>query len=190
MNRMLGTKWFNFYTNVRPVIAVLVFFAAIWEYSQYKNIYLNYWWLLLSLLMEIAQIVLCILVAVKSDKDYADFVHFVKGVLLFESFNFAYQQGVQTYLRSINFATALISAVIILVICYFVWYKLNMKYFTKRLVSNSTNILPLQEIDSEEIKTMTAPQVQYCRYCGAKISGESIFCNICGSRIAEERERR
>lgn len=194
MNRMLGTKWFTFYTKVRPAIAALVSFTVISEFFLYTSVYFHYWWLLLSFLMVVAQLVLCILVAIKSSKDYADFVRFVKGVLLFESFNVAYQQGVQAYSRDMDFVKALLLAAFIFVICYFVWYKLNMKYFTKRLLTNSTNILPAQEIDNDagkkqEITTMPIPRIQYCRHCGAKISDESIFCNICGSRIAEESEQ-
>lgn len=194
MNRMLGTKWFTFYTKVRPAIAVLASFTVISDFFQYTSVYFYYWWLLLSFLMVIAQLAFCILVAVKSSKDYADFVRFVKGVLLFESFNIAYQQGVQAYSRNMDFVQALLLTAFVFVICYFVWYKLNMKYFTKRLLTNSTNILPAQEIDNvagkkQEMTTMPIPRIQYCRHCGAKISGESNFCNICGVRIAEEGEK-
>ena len=94
MNRMLGTKWFTFYTKIRPVFAVLFAIASIMDFIQYTSVYFDYWWLLLYFLMVVAQIVLCILVAIKSGEDYADFVRFVKGVLLFEVFNIAYQQGV------------------------------------------------------------------------------------------------
>lgn len=194
MNRMLGTKWFTFYTKIRPVFAVLFAIASIMDFIQYTSVYFDYWWLLLYFLMVVVQIVLCILVVIKSGEDYADFVRFVKGVLLFEVFNIAYQQGVHIYLKSMNFATAFILAGIILMICYFTWYKLNMRYFKKRLLSNISIILPAQEADSsvvkkQEITIMTIPRIQYCRHCGAKISGGSSFCNICESRIVEESEK-
>ena len=134
MNKQLGTKWFTFYTKVRPWLACLMIFSTLGDFFQYPDVYLSRWWLLLYLLGAIAQPILCIIVAVKSSRDYPDFVRFVKGVLLFETINMAYQQGVQQYLNSeLQFGVAAIVFVVILVIGYFVWYRLNVKYFEKCL---------------------------------------------------------
>ena len=104
-------------------------FSTLGDFFQYPDVYLSRWWLLLYSLGAIAQPILCIIVAVKSSRDYPDFVRFVKGVLLFETINMAYQQGVQQYLNSeLQFGVAAIVFVVILVIGYFVWYRLNVKY--------------------------------------------------------------
>ena len=91
MNKQLGTKWFTFYTKVRPWLAWLMVFSTIGDFMQYPDVYLTNWWLLLCFLAAITQPILCIAVAVKSSGDYASFVRFVKGVLLFETINMAYE---------------------------------------------------------------------------------------------------
>ena len=66
MNKQLGTKWFTFYTKVRPWLACLMIFSTLGDFFQYPDVYLSRWWLLLYLLGAIAQPILCIIVAVKS----------------------------------------------------------------------------------------------------------------------------
>ena len=134
MNRQLGTKWFTFYVKVRPWIAFLTSLTIIVDFFQYVDVYFGYWWMLLYFLAGVAQPVLAIMVFVKSGDDYADFVRFVNGVLIFETINMAYQQGVQQYIKSFDFVTSFIIALIILVVEYFLWYRLNIKYFKKRIL--------------------------------------------------------
>lgn len=93
--------------------------------------------MLLYFASGIAQVVLSIMVFVKSSGDYGDFVRFVKGVLVFETINIAYQQGVQQYIKSFEIGTSLIIGVILLVLGYFLWYRLNIKYFEKRILKET-----------------------------------------------------
>lgn len=134
MNRKLGTKWFTFYAKVRPWLACLTALTIIVDFFQHMDVYFSYWWMLLYFITGVAQPVLAIMVFAKSEGDYGNFVRFVNGVLIFETINMAYQQGVQQYIKSFEFGTAFIIALIILVVGYFLWYRLNIKYFKKRIL--------------------------------------------------------
>lgn len=216
MNKQLGTKWFTFYTKVRPWLACLMIFSTLGDFFQYPDVYLSRWWLLLYLLGAIAQPILCIIVAVKSSRDYPDFVRFVKGVLLFETINMAYQQGVQQYLNSeLQFGVAAIVFVVILVIGYFVWYRLNVKYFEKRINVIETDYLEFDPNRITECKFCgyrdknffnACPQcgqyakqyiylnqeqpkeerICFCRKCGSKLIDDAVFCDKCGTKVIKE----
>ncbi len=149
MNQSLGTKWFTFYTKVRPWLALVSVFSIISDFMQYTDVYISNWWLLLYFIFVIVQPILCIMVFVKSSGNYIDFVHFVKGVLLFETINMSYQQGVQQYIRSVfDGGSAFVMFVIIFVIMFFVWYRLNVKYFEKRVLLHSGEAVSRFECDS------------------------------------------
>ena len=134
MNTQMGKKWFVFYTKVRPWLGCLVALYTIIDFIKYSNIYLSIWWMLLSFVASMAGLVLGIMTFVKSKGDYVDFVAFVKKVLLFEMFCIAYQQGVQSYVNTMfHFGAACWVCMITLVLAYLLWYRLNVKYFTKRI---------------------------------------------------------
>ena len=168
-------------------------------------------------LVAIAHPVLFILVFVKSQRDYRDFVRFVKWVLLFEIIHTAYTQAVEQYLQT-GFhidAPLIISVVMILLLGYFVWYRLNMQYFKKRIIAitydhysddpnrvieckfcghrynNIFNACPkcgkYEENADLNGKPAAAPnKIRYCRKCGERLNDGSRFCQICGSEIVEE----
>ena len=131
-------KWFHFYTMVRPCLSCFAVLVTIADFLTYTHLYLSNWWLLLYFGSALAQPVLAILVAIRSSGnhgDYGGFVRFVKGVLLYETISMAYQAGVEQYVEStFDFLTALVVAIIIFIIGYFTWYRLNVKYFEKRMV--------------------------------------------------------
>ena len=181
MNRQLGTKWFTFYTKVRPCLACLMCLVTIGDFIQYKDIYMNNWWLLLFFATAIVGPVLGIVVAVKSEGDYVNFVHFVKGVLLFETISTSYQVAVKQYLTSnLDIGVALLSFVIALLISYFVWYRLNIKYFRKRILLTPENS---QQEDTEKVGTL------YCRVCGSILAKDAIYCKECGTKITTATSR-
>ncbi len=135
MNRQLGTKWFTFYTKVRPWLACLMSLTIIVDFFQYMDVYFSYWWMLLYFIAGVAQPVLAIMVFAKSGGDYGDFVRFVKGVLIFETVIMAYGQGVQQYIENgLDLGIALVVFLVILIVAYFLWYRLNIKYFEKRIL--------------------------------------------------------
>ena len=134
MNTQMGKKWFIFYTKVRPWLGCLVALYSIVDFVKYVDIYLSFWWLLLSFVASMAALVLGIMIFVKSRGDYVDFVNFVKKVLIFEVCNLAYQQGVQGYINSgFHLGAACLVSIVTLVLGYLLWYRLNIKYFKKRI---------------------------------------------------------
>lgn len=205
MNRQLGTKWFTFYTKVRPWLACLASLTVIVDFFQYMDVYLRLWWMLLYFVTGVAQPVVAIMVFVKSKGNYEDFVRFVNGVLIFETINIAYQQGVQQYVKNFEFETALIVALIILILAYLLWYRLNVKYFKKRIlreeleavacdfnvvsrpsqISNSNEVLKTYgnyniygddiSIRKEENEIVDTPVLQ-----------ENQFCRKCGNKLPSD----
>ena len=190
MDRTRGTKWFTFYTKVRPWFTCITAFTVIADFLQYVDVYTSYWWMMVHFLGAIAQAVLAIMVFTKSRGDYRDFVRFVKGVLLFETFYIAYGQGVQQYIQNdFDIGVTLVVVAILLVLAYFIWYSLNIKYFRKRLIVSefaadtdfvkpnfTTNQIP------ESAKTV------FCRKCGTKLLDGARFCDKCGTEVIERSE--
>ena len=197
MNKQLGTKWFTFYTKVRPWLACLMCLTVIIDFVQYAEVYFNNFFLLVYLVASIAQPVLAVIVAIKSEDDYVSFVRFVKGVLLFETINIAYQQSVQQYIKEFEFGYAFLIFVIVLVIGYFTWYRLNVKYFEKRIVlepsgeSEDTNIKITHDdtptiipLDVRNNETVVTPQKLCCSKCGTALEVDSRFCHRCGYEVS------
>lgn len=191
MNRQLGTKWFTFYTKVRPWLACLTAITVIADFMQYQEIYTSYWWMMVYFLAALVQPVLCIMVFVKSQGDYEDFVRFVKGVLWFETINMAYGQAVKQYIQNeLNIGVALIVGAIILVLGYFIWYRLNMKYFKKRILVATNAYVPIeintnQSVQQGEDLMADADRIRFCRKCGEKLIDNSRFCRKCGTEIVD-----
>lgn len=131
MNKQLGTKWFTFFTKVRPWFAGLIALAALPDFVQYTSVYLSHIGLLISFLLTITQAVLSVIVAVKAEEDYGKFVRFVKGVLVFEVLSLAYQLSVEKYYQE---GADLLYFIVAIGIYFLVWYLPNAKYFKKRLI--------------------------------------------------------
>ena len=47
MDRTRGTKWFTFYTKVRPWFACITTLTVITDFLQYVDVYMSYWWMML-----------------------------------------------------------------------------------------------------------------------------------------------
>jgi ribosomal protein L40E len=190
MNRKLGTKWFTFYTKVKPWLSCLTAFMVLMDFTLYVEIYLENFFLLLSFALSITQTVLSIVVLVKSDEDYVKFVPFVKKVLIFEIISIAYQQGVDQYIKNeFDFGYAFFIFVVVLVLGYFTWYKLNIKYFTKRLVVEPTIIEHIgKNENNDELERSNCGEIRFCRKCGTSLEKDSLFCRKCGTEIKEEQQ--
>lgn len=166
----LGTKWFTFYTKVRPWFACLSVFTVIADFMQYREVYTSYWWIMAYFLAELIQPVLCVVVFFKSQGDYGDFVRFVKGVLLFETISMSYSQGVQQYINNdLNFGFAFIGFTIMFVISFSIWFCPNVKYFEKR-IPLFTNDCPEDDLN----------RVLECKACGYRDKNSFNDCPRCG----------
>ena len=180
MNRQLGTKWFTFFTKVRPILTCIMFITTIADFIQYTDLYSEYWWLFLSFLLSITDVILSIMIFAKSLGDYVKFVEFLKGFLIFEVISMAYQQSIQQYANSeFNLGVAFLVFIIVVLLHYFVWYKLNMKYFKKRIIQKRVENTEIQFETCEE-------QVKYCRKCGQKLIDDASFCGMCGTEVIKE----
>lgn len=187
MNRNLGTKWFTFYTKVRPWLACIGTLNVVSDFLQYVEVYTSYWWMMLYFAASVAQAVLSIMVFAKSRGDYIDFVRFVKKVLLFETMSMAYGQGVQQYIQNgFELGVAFGFCAITLLIVHFTWYRLNLKYFNKRILPTSYVTDTYEEVsDTEQDNTTESTKTVYCRKCGNKLLDEAKFCDKCGTEIIE-----
>ena len=190
MNRQLGTKWFTFYTKVRPWFAGISALVILKDFVEYVDIYMSNIWLLLYFLATIAQVVLCVMVAIKADENYGEFVRFVKGVLIFETIDLAYSQSINRYIQSGGESgEAVTTFIVILGIGYLVWYRLNVKYFEKRMmkITADTTAPEFTQIPQSPQEPETA-KANFCRICGEKLKKDSKFCYKCGTKIEAEAE--
>lgn len=216
MNKQLGTKWFTFYTKIRPWFVCFMAIPFFVDFMEYQEVYRSYWWLMIYSFAAFAQPVLSIIVFVMSRGDYEDFIRFVRGVLLFETFNISYGQAVQWYINNmLDINGALVTGVIILLFLYFVWYRLNMKYFIKRIDGMTNDYLPdnpnhvtecrscgyrdknlinvcpkcgqyaKQYVYLNEEPIVDTDKIRFCRKCGEKLIDNSRFCRKCGTEIVE-----
>ena len=141
-----GTKWFTFYTKIRPWILVLYFLAVvlpnfIFICTQIEHpmlLVFQHPMLLISFGLSVAQTVVCAKTFDKSSGDYLEFVDFVRGVLVFEAWVGTFQ-GFYTQYYLKGFLPALIVAAIIGVLAYFIWYKMMSAYFHERVTEATIN---------------------------------------------------
>lgn len=193
MNRQFGTKWFTFYTKVRPCIACLSVFTIVVEFVQDTEAYFSNLWLLSYFVASIMQPILCIIVLIKSFGNYVDFVRLVKVVLLIEPVCIAYQKSLELYVISyVKTRTAVVAFFIIVLIGYFLWYRLNIAYFKERIntVTGGSSVFAAEEerpdIDNEQITILSEPErICFCRKCGEKLLVGSKFCHKCGTEVVE-----
>jgi len=156
----------------------------------------------------IAQPILSIIVWVKSSDDYVEFVSFVKGVLLFETISIAYNQGVYQYFdNGFEIPTAVVSFIIVFAAGFFLWYRLNVKYFEKRIINEPSDsaqqtfkgvteckscgfksTIPFNNcpkcgdyVYTKKEVSNTSNTALFCRKCGARLFNDSRFCHKCGA---------
>ena len=177
MNPKYGKKWFFFFTKVRPFLAGLSFFFPLLDFLTNISLYLSFWWMTLAFVGGVAEVVLSIMVFIKSQGDYVKFVRFVKGVLLFETFSIAYHQGVLQYINSgFDWDYGLVAFLFAAVLAFFLWYLPNTRYFKKRIHHSAAT--PETNLPSD-----TQNSFSYCMNCGHKLSKGSNFCGKCGAPV-------
>ncbi|MGI6510506.1 MAG: hypothetical protein ACOX1L_08055 [Erysipelotrichaceae bacterium] len=135
LNKPLGTKWFTFYTKIRPWIIIVFGFKTYFEFLSEVNHDITLWSLLLFLFVTLAHSFLCILVFNISSGNYNRFYHFVRWVLLFEVIAPSYQAGFIQYARNADYGYAFMTFFMGLLLFSFFWYLPNIIYFKKRVLT-------------------------------------------------------
>lgn len=204
INQQFGTKWFTFYAHIRPWLACLTSLDIFIGFAQDTDVYFSYWWMLLYFIAGITQLVLSLIVFIKSNGDYKDFVHFVKGVLIFEIINMAYQACVRQYIETSDVEFAIIIGVVILVLGYFLWYRLNIRYFEKRIPEKTPNVIndmcnsiskqhgvfnlnnapqtySYCNMPNNEIKSQPEEKIKNARFSNTPYKVQ--YCRICGEKL-------
>ncbi len=179
MNTQLGTKWFTFFTKVRPWLGCIAAIPIVVDFMEYPDLYMDSFWLILHLFMAIAHVALNIMVFTKSKGNYISFVRFVKVFLLFEVINITYGRGFQLYLQNgAEFDSGIvIVSLVVFCIVYLIWYNKNIEYFEKRIINNDN----FQYVHSDE----ETNKIRFCRKCGEPLMDSSKFCRKCGTEVVE-----
>lgn len=134
MNKQLGTKWFTFYTKVRPWIMCLFTLVTVMDFLECPDFYFSDLGMLVYFLGQFANAVLGIAIFLKSSGDYTEFVSLVNKVLIYEVAFVSYSQGIRLYYEDGYVSLSVIAVVVILgLLGYFIWYKEGMKYYMRRL---------------------------------------------------------
>lgn len=147
MRTEMGTKWFTVYTKWRPWLVVLSACGIFKDFEEHTAIYLGHWVLWPYLLFAITAVVLQMCVFVKSKNNYVSFVQFVEGVLIFEVVMLAYQFAMLGVVEKTSSSGEvvggyeLIRFLLVLIVGYFLWYRLNINYFRRRVRANSCDVM-------------------------------------------------
>lgn len=195
MNTQMGTKWFTFYTKIRPCLALFALVSNFLDFIGSVDSYILNFGTLLYFIGNITDCILCVIVAVKANKDYNSFVRFVKGVLIFEILYYPIVSGILIYYVNDNLLSATISTAILIILLYFIWYRLNINYFRKRIVTddlytdvcdyvtvNPNNYISNNEVAVQNISSEKESKNRFCRLCGCKIDSKTKICSGCGKK--------
>lgn len=132
-----GKKWFTFYTRIRPWLAVAL--AGVSVFCLFVILvvpdYFTYpFWAFLGHSLRIVHAAFCVVIFAKSFGDYFDLVRHIKGLLIFEMIYYPLTNVIDQMVSGESLIVALFIGVIIAVPFYFLWYRLNFKYFDSRLI--------------------------------------------------------
>ena len=203
INKQMGLKWFNFFTKVRPFVHFIACLFIVIEVSMDPQLYLGSFFMLIYVLGTIVQCVLVEISSIKArEENYGDFVAFVKKSLIYEIVFVAYANGIDYY-YNYGLIYALIIALNVLVVYYFLWYRLNVKYFEKRMVVEGPAKTRKTETKAEEQDLddeyddeyddddydsdddLSDTSARCCYVCGLELDEDDVFCERCGTRVDE-----
>lgn len=137
----LGMKWFNFFTKVRPwinfvicslnVLSVFGYEVNIFDYELFgKIVILN----VIHILGYVASAILHLILFFKANGQNNEMLlKYIKALLIFDIVFWGYGYIINQYYAGMTLVEIIIIAIVLLILEYFIWYRLNMKYFKKRL---------------------------------------------------------
>lgn len=149
MNQRRGWAWFVFYAEIRPFLICISTIRVVAEFLKNLSLYMllsSYRPSLIILpVLSVIEAVLGLMIFKKSRGDYVEFVDFAKRALMCEAALFAIKQGISSYGNHGDLIVGLGVIVFFFIPAYFLWYRLNMKYFVKRI-----NVYNLEEESKEK----------------------------------------
>jgi hypothetical protein len=87
---------------------------------------------------------------------------------------------------------AILTFAVLFVILYFLWYKLNINYFERRILKENTPYMNIPyDVTMQTGGIANFSQVenmQYCRYCGNMLTPNPNYCSKCGNRVDSSNE--
>lgn len=140
----LGMKWYTFYIKVRPWIGLAFFLLSVFAYGEtfltLMSINLVGAAFAIPTIIYVASYVVytianLILFFKERNGSGEALLGFIKGLLFFEVFYIPYGSILGQYYEGQSIVVSIIVLMIMMTLCYFVWYRLNIKYFRKRLAN-------------------------------------------------------
>ena len=187
MNKDMGTKWFTFYTKIRPWFAYLSALITIYDCSIRSNLYFNnLFFFLYFLICAIGQPILFALISIKSEETYGDFIRIIKPALIFEVCFTAYQLCISQSSITNGRISPIVLVIITIVLLF--WYKINLFYFKKRVITEDVESIDLEEAILEDTNEQEEIQdeecnINYCTKCGKELFCGDLYCSQCGTKI-------
>jgi len=193
-SKYLGFAWLKFFCFWRPWISfsfAMILVLNLIGYEEYRNIYFSSIWGIISLILLLIGQVLVIMLYFWAKNRDSRTLELIDWILKIEIIDYAYGGSIQ-YIKNIPYFLTIF--IILCVFLYFLWYKLNMKYFEKREFWFNSN---LDDVDSEYIeeieeeqkinsnikqnKTIVKKKTIYCKKCGGKLN-QNKKCTKCGKQ--------
>lgn len=138
----LGMKWYTFYVKVRPWIGLAFFLLSAFTYGETFLTLMNTNLVgaafaiptIIYVASYVAYTIANLVLFFKERNESGEaLLGFIKGLLIFEVFYIPYGSILGQYYEGQSIIVSIIVLLIMMALCYFVWYRLNIKYFRKRL---------------------------------------------------------
>lgn len=164
-----GMKWFNFFTKVRPWLS-LVMTALFWGSSSetilsmidIERIGTGLFLLnLIYLVSHLCNAFLQMVLLSKAKKKTDDLFAFIHGILIYDILFATYSYAIGQFYQGTEVVVLLIVSAISITTGYFVWYRVNVRYFQKRMDSDPTRNRNAVACEESGKKTQTSKQVYW-----------------------------
>lgn len=146
--RSLGMKWYTFYVKVRPLLGLAIFISSIFTYGETYLMLMNINFVgaafaiptIIYIVLDVAYIIANMILFFKERNEFGEsLLGFIKKLLVFEVFYIPYSSILGQYYEGQSIMVCMVVMLIWIAISYFVWYRLNIKYFRKRLAPELVN---------------------------------------------------
>ena len=164
-DKELGMKWFKFFTKIRSWISIVIYVLLAFsitmqlvEYLKFGSIKDVYVITIFQIVSYAVSAVIYLILVIKTDKYEKAILggnslfKYVKAILIYEVAYMIVCWIISKYSEGADNSMIIITSIMCFLIEYFVWYRLNIKYFKRRLLNNMiTNITPNENEPSYRI---------------------------------------